>query len=179
MLSSESKEKKRKSMTKNLGPYCRLSSMAKKCKWCKRPHRSADRKYCSDQCLLKAQSKFATDINLGGNRNRYAKGWYDSPIAGKVYLESSWELELAKILDELVIQWIRPDSMNWIDDNGVTHKYFADFYLMESNLYLDPKAPAFQARDSRKIELVSSQNNVIVLVLGKDQITKEYIRTIA
>lgn len=54
-------------------------------------------------------------------------------------LDSSWELELAKRLDKLEIEWIRPDPLVWVDDDGITHNYFPDFYLPKHDLYLDPK----------------------------------------
>ena len=56
-----------------------------------------------------------------------------------VILESSWELALAKRLDELKIAWIRPDPLQWIDKEGVKRKYYPDFYLLDYDLYLDPK----------------------------------------
>jgi hypothetical protein len=56
-----------------------------------------------------------------------------------VTLDSSWELELAKRLDFLEIEWIRPGPVEWKDNDGVIHNYFPDFYLPKFNLYLDPK----------------------------------------
>ena len=58
-----------------------------------------------------------------------------------ILLDSSWELALAKRLDELNIKWIRPDPIKWKGIDGVVHNYFADFYLTEYDLYLDPKNP--------------------------------------
>lgn len=54
-------------------------------------------------------------------------------------LDSSWEEALAKRLDSLSIDWIRPDPINWIDDEGKSHNYFPDFYLTQHEMYLDPK----------------------------------------
>ena len=58
-----------------------------------------------------------------------------------ITLDSSWELELAKRLDDLNIKWNRPDPLKWKDSNGLEHNYFPDFYLVDHNLYLDPKNP--------------------------------------
>jgi len=56
-----------------------------------------------------------------------------------VLLDSSWEEALAIRLDELNIKWIRPNSVKWIDNEGKVHNYFPDFYLIDHDLYLDPK----------------------------------------
>jgi hypothetical protein len=81
-----------------------------------------------------------------------------------ILLDSSWELELAKRLDELQIKWIRPDPMPWVDNKGLTHNYFPDFYLPEYDLYLDPKNPQAVKVQKQKLECISSQyKNVIIL----------------
>lgn len=81
-----------------------------------------------------------------------------------VMLDSSWELELAKRLDELCIDWVRPDPMQWIDDNGVTHNYFADFYLLQYDLFLDPKNPrAIEVQKDKLKCLMSQYKNIVIL----------------
>ena len=54
-------------------------------------------------------------------------------------LESSWEVEIAKYLDHLGISWIRPNHLQWVDSKGKKRKYFPDFYLIDYDVYLDPK----------------------------------------
>lgn len=56
-----------------------------------------------------------------------------------ILLDSTWELELAKRLDNLFIEWIRPEPLPWTDKNGKIHNYFPDFYLPKHDLYIDPK----------------------------------------
>lgn len=76
--------------------------------------------FCSRSCAStfiniknsKLISERAIKNNLGGNRNRSAYGWYESKFAGKVFLESSWELKVAKELDENNVNWIRPKYMS-------------------------------------------------------------------
>lgn len=71
-----------------------------------------------------------------------------------VLLDSSWEEALAIRLDELNIQWIRPDSVNWVDNNGKSHNYFPDFYLVDYDLYLDPKNDQVYKISTEKIAKV-------------------------
>ena len=71
-----------------------------------------------------------------------------------VLLDSSWELALAQRLDELNVQWIRPEPIQWQDENGTSHHYFPDFYLPEFDLYLDPKNPAAIKAQTKKLEIL-------------------------
>jgi hypothetical protein len=81
-----------------------------------------------------------------------------------VMLDSSWELELAKRLDELEIKWIRPKPIQWVDKEGVTHNYFGDFYLTEHDLYLDPKNPQAIRVQKEKLDCLLSQHKNIVII---------------
>ena len=54
---------------------------------------------------------------------------YESPIAGKMKLDSNWELLTAKRLDELQVEWYRPKiGLPYFDLEGVQHLYYPDFY---------------------------------------------------
>lgn len=74
-----------------------------------------------------------------------------------VLLDSTWELELAKRLDEINVKWIRPDPLVWIDNEGKAHHYFPDFYLPEYNLYLDPKNQQALKVQKKKLDLLLIQ----------------------
>lgn len=92
-----------------------------------------------------------------------------------VILESTYELELAKELDNNNIKWIRPKRLKWIDESGKQRHYTPDFYLPDFDVYLDPKNDYLIKIDSVKIKLCSTQNNVKVLVLNKTQLKWNYI----
>jgi hypothetical protein len=86
-----------------------------------------------------------------------------------IMLDSSWELELAKRLDQLEIQWERPKPLKWIDKNGIKHNYFPDFYLVKYNLYLDPKNPAAYQNQKEKIEVLKKTYNNLKFILTLDE----------
>lgn len=86
-------------------------------------------------------------------------------------LQSSYELICSQILNTLNIAWVRPKYLKY--DN---RKYFADFYLTEYDIYLDPKNNYKAKLDFDKIEKVIQQNNVRVYVLRKEHLTEEYIK---
>lgn len=91
-----------------------------------------------------------------------------------VNLDSSYERKVAKILDENRIQWIRPEPLPWIDNNGVQHHYFPDFYIPHKNLYLDPKNEYCFVAQAEKISCVMKQYNN-VMFLHESDLTKEHI----
>jgi hypothetical protein len=81
-----------------------------------------------------------------------------------VKLDSSWEVALAERLDQINVEWIRPDPIKWIDKLGVSHHYFPDFYLPVYDLYLDPKGPyAIKAQIDKIICLTKQVKNLIII----------------
>jgi hypothetical protein len=94
-------------------------------------------------------------------------------------LGSTYPLTLAKSLDDNKIQWLVPDRLTYIDPNGISRTYKPDFYLPLYDIYLDPKNdflinnpnPTYGFSDIEKIALVCSQNNVMVLILDKNELS--------
>lgn len=81
-----------------------------------------------------------------------------------ILLDSSWELILAKRLDELGLRWSRPNPIPWVDDGGLTHNYFPDFYLEDYDLFLDSKNPQAIKVQKRKLDcLLSQYKNIVIL----------------
>ena len=91
----------------------------------------------------------------------------------EVCLQSSFELKCSELLNELQIAWIRPSALKYDNKN-----YFADFYLPEFDLYLDPKNNYKAKLDQTKIDKVKEQNNVKVFILLEEQLTVEYIKSL-
>ena len=85
-------------------------------------------------------------------------------------LQSSFELRCSEILNELRIKWIRPKAVKYDGKN-----YFADFYLPEYDIWLDPKNNYKAKLDAEKIKKVIEQNKIKLFVLLEGQLTKEYI----
>lgn len=127
------------------------------------------RKTCSAVCKSTVLSNSAKFNELGGNKNNRAYGWYTSKFAGKVWLESSYEHKVAVELDKNNIKWERPLHLTYSIDNK-TRRYYADFYLNEFDVYLDPKNDFLIKKDKLKIDTVCLQNNVTVIVLNKHQL---------
>lgn len=112
---------------------------------------------------------------MGGNKNNRAFGWYVSPIAGKIWLESTYEFKVASELDRNGIRWLRPKGIKYQID-GVERTYFADFYLIDFDTFLDPKNDYLIEKDDNKIMNVQKQKLIKILILDKYCLTWECIK---
>jgi hypothetical protein len=88
-------------------------------------------------------------------------------------LQSSYELKCSEVLNEAGIKWRRPGSMKYDGKN-----YFADFYLPEYDIFLDPKNDYKAKQDAEKIQRVIEQNGVKLYIVLKHQLTTEYINSL-
>jgi hypothetical protein len=88
-----------------------------------------------------------------------------------ITLDSSYELTLAKSLDEYGIKWTRPDKgLKYFD--GTQHRhYLPDFHLTDFNVYLDTKNDFLIKKDALKIKLATEQNSVSVIVVDKNNLS--------
>lgn len=113
-------------------------------------------------------------------------GWHTSKTIeyNGIKLDSQYEFIVANELDINSIKWERPTYFLWEDSNGLTHRYYPDFYLPEYNVYLDPKndylinnvSARFGITDVEKIEKVQQQNNVRIIILDKNNLTWQCIK---
>lgn len=99
--------------------------------------------------------------NVGSNKNfRHLKGAYRIDSDGNErWLQSSWEVDLADYLDREDIRWIRPQvGLHYLDPVNKLRRYYPDFYLLDFNLYLDPKNLYVAKKDAYKINAVREYN---------------------
>lgn len=136
---------------------------------CKTFYKKDKRKTCSKLCHRVLLSRAAKNKGMGGNKSNKAYGYYESPTAGKVWLESSYELKVAQQLDTYNVKWVRPSYFTYTLQEH-TKRYYPDFYLIDYDVYLDPKNEYLIAKDRDKINAVVEQNNIKVFVLTKEQL---------
>lgn len=117
----------------------------------------------------KKLSKIAKERGFGGHTSKQ-KLYFKKNDGTEVYLQSSFEIRYAELLEENNIDWIRPSPLNWIDANGEDHRYYGDFYLTEFNLYIDTKNDYLIIKDAEKIKRVTEQNNVNLKVLSSREL---------
>lgn len=117
----------------------------------------------------KSMSQKAKQRGLGGRfyRKVFKHKRKDDKI---VLLDSSYELKVAKDLDKYNIFWERPKPFIWFDSNGEDHRYYPDFYLVDFDVYLDPKNDYLIQKDQDKIKRVQKQNKIKVIILNSQQL---------
>lgn len=136
------------------------------------------RKTCSRKCYKQLFSNTAIkNSKFRGNKNKHAR-WYLSPIAGKVWLESSWEQILAEDFDKNKLQWTRPrNPFIWIDQSGKRKRYYPDFYLTDHDMYIDPKNPYLAKSDEFKINYIRDTYKINLLIITEEiNLTYKYIK---
>lgn len=74
---------------------------------------------------------------IGGGRGKGS--WYVSPTAGRVYLDSTWELAYAKWLDNNGVNWKRNKIKFPYEWEGIERYYIPDFFLVETKKYIEIK----------------------------------------
>ena len=108
--------------------------------------------------------------NSGGYRpgaGRGKKYTVKDSFGKTVHLQSSYEFRCAKLLDSMNIKWERPSYLRYGD-----RKYFPDFFLVDHNVYLDPKNSYLAKLDRDKIDQVMKENDVKVFILLDDQLNE-------
>lgn len=144
-------------------------------------------KYASKELVVqhtpeskKLLSEAALKRNLGGVRQS-KRIEYNGKVLG-----SSYELAVAKSLDENNITWDTCKRIRYIDPFGKERTYTPDFYLFDYDVYLDPKNdfliekinPALGFNDLDKIKLVEEQHNIRIIVLNNKQLEWDIIRNL-
>lgn len=154
----------------------RKDFIIKECLECNKKYKTKKnkQKFCSKTCFGKYNAR---QRKLGGHTSKL-KIYYTTKEGKTVYLQSSYELKVAENLDENNIKWERPKFLFWEDEKKIKHRYYPDFYLIDFNIYLDPKNDYLIKKDKEKIQRVEQQNNVKVFVLDKNNLDWNNIKRI-
>lgn len=128
-------------------PFTRI----RQCTFCKKWFDSSKRTgtSCSDECFIKIKIV----LNAGIHRQHYHG----------IDFDSGWEVEVAQLLDTLGIRWDRPkEYLSWNDSEGKERKCFPDFYLLDYDIYLDPKNPIALDKQKEKMAAISVKYDNVV-----------------
>ncbi len=146
-------------------PYCSKEVVLNQCQ-------VNVRKTCgSKECKSKQLSKSLTGKTGGARPNAFSNGkWYFCKEMDKlVYLDSTWEIEYAEFLDSKNIKWIRPNYFDWIDSTNKRRKYYPDFYLIDTNEYIDIKNDYLISlpETQEKINTVRSMHDINLQIVDR------------
>jgi hypothetical protein len=94
------------------------------------------------QRRLRISETMKNNPKAGGLREGSGRGkkcWYESSIAGRVYLRSTYELEYARYLDSISEKWIQnAQGFSYLYENQI-RTYYPDFYLVDQDCYVEVK----------------------------------------
>jgi hypothetical protein len=113
------------------------------------------------------RSKILEELGIGGFKTIK---WYEFKNINEeeFILRGRWELNVAEILNENKVYWIRKVYIPYIDSEGIKRTYTPDFYLPNLDRYIEVKG-YFSEKDQTKIELVKKQNDInLILIREKD-----------
>lgn len=136
-------------------------------------------KTCGKECYKVLLRDKAIERGFGGvTQSRWIE--YNGKTLG-----SSYELKVAESLDKNNIKWDTCKRFKYVDKNGKNRTYTPDLYLLDYDIYLEPKNdflieninPNLGFMDVEKIKWAEEQNNIKVILLNKNQLSWEYINT--
>lgn len=126
---------------------------------------------CSDECYkLLLKKKAIENPNCGGETG-YRHYKYKS-----VWMDSQWEVQLAKWMDDNGVRWERSRKLHmfwWTDKFGQKRRYYPDFYLPDYDVYLDPKNKYRMKMDREKLEAVVKENGIKLVCGLLEDVKKE------
>lgn len=130
---------------------------------------------CSPICCNELlRQKAISNPNCGGETGYRHYKYRD------VWMDSAWEVNLAKWMDDNGIYWERSRKRHmfwWTDDDGQKRRYYPDFYLPDYDVYLDPKNKYRMKMDEYKLTKVVNENG-IHLIWGEIENVKKEIDTL-
>jgi hypothetical protein len=134
------------------------------------------RKFISEQNKRLFQENPDIFKNFGVRNSVHIK--YKTKDGNNIILQSSYEERVAIELDKNNVLWNRPSYLRYIDVQGKYRRYFPDFYLLDYDVYLDPKNDYLIQTDSDKIRRCRKQNNIKIFILTERQLYWKTIQKI-
>lgn len=93
-----------------------------------------------------------------GRRKQYIrKKVHNKWTNTEVLLLSSLEIRFYEKLEGIGTKWIKPSYITYVTNDSVSHRYFPDFYLPDTNQYIEVKG-YYWPSDKIKMGLVREQN---------------------
>jgi hypothetical protein len=78
----------------------------------------------------------------------------------EVQLLSSLEIRFYEKLEKTGTRWLKPPHINYNTPDGVSHRYFPDFHLPDTNEYIEIKG-YYWPSDKIKMDLVQKQHSTL------------------
>lgn len=106
----------------------------------------------------KMSAAFVNGREFGFNDKTWGKGqYYDTPLQGRVWMRSSWEVKVAEYLTFLGLKWYY--EYEWLKVEDMS--YLPDFFLPELSLYIEVKGRE-KPEDMEKLKKSQQLYNIVL-----------------
>ncbi len=150
----------------------------RKCKICKKKFRvkeTSSQITCGNR---KCRAKIASPKlkgKTGGYKTKSGRSKFHGGYYNNMWMDSSWEIKFAKLLDKYNIKWERKNIYLYYNFNETKLKYYPDFYLPIENLYIELKG-YWTDKVRNKMKLVLEQNKIKLIILEHENKFEEFIK---
>jgi len=127
------------------------------------PYKAKVRRYCSNKCTMQVVGRMTTSPKAAKS-----KPGVRSDIDPKICFYSTWEANIARVFNLLKIKW---EYSPTIFDIGL-HTYRPDFYLPDSNSYIEVKNFMGEYSLMRDTEFRKRYPNIQLDIISKKEYTQ-------
>lgn len=129
-------------------------------------------KTCSRICYTKLLSQKLKG-KTGGYRTQSGTSKFHGSWHRGVWMDSSWELLLAKSLDKHQICWERGEKFfDYVDIHGNRRKYYPDFFLPKFNQFVEIKGYWTPVVEHKIRDVMKRHNISLVILTSPNQIER-------
>lgn len=126
------------------------------------------RKFGPRQITEEGRKRISIQQSISNSSGGKCK-WYD---VGGIKVQGTWERDVALKLNELNIEWKRPNKPFLYVIDGKLKRYTPDFFIVKDNVYLEIKG-RWWGNDREKMKAVITQNpGIKIVVVRKDGVEK-------
>lgn len=174
-LTSEIKNKISKKLKGRTYPERHISQITKRiCPYCNKDFFRYKKKQttCGNKICKSKHLSLILKGKTGGYRVRSGH-WKNGSYYKNFWMDSSWELEFAKHLDSLNLNWIKntKTSFKYIGLDSKEHRYYPDFYLKDRNCFIEIKG-YWDKKSIHKMNEIKKLNLKLIIIDKKDELTK-------
>lgn len=139
-------------------------------RYCSVCDKELDRNNKSGLCKKHFEESESKSEYIARRKNYERKRVFNKWTNSYVWLLSSLEIQYFEYLEKNNIEWVKPQHISYSTPDGKTHRYFPDFFLTKSNVYVEVKG-YYWPTDKVKMKLVIEQNPTLdIKILFKEDI---------
>jgi hypothetical protein len=139
-------------------------------RYCSSCEKTLDRTNKSGLCKKHFEDSEGKSEYIARRKNYERRQVFNKWSNTYVWLLSSLEIKYFEYLENNNIEWSKPNYISYTTADNKQHRYFPDFFLIESNKFIEVKG-YYWPTDKVKMKLVAEQNPTLEIeILFKEDI---------